>query len=84
MAAIIALGMLGLKESLKLPKPFNEDAEFLTEKERRNLGITRLPLTFEERIKVINSTQGQPLRDYFGDELIHNILLVHEADFKFL
>ena len=55
-AAMISLGILGLKESLVLPLPFNDDAELLTEKQRHDLGITRLPITFEERKDVINSS----------------------------
>lgn len=55
MAALVSLGTLGLKESLRLPTPFNEDADLLTEEQRNELGITRLPLTFEERKDVINS-----------------------------
>lgn len=55
-AAMLALGMLGLKESLRLPEPFNEDADLLSEEQRRELGILRLPLTFEERRDVINSS----------------------------
>jgi glutamine synthetase len=46
LAALIALGNYGLKESMILPKPFNDDAHLLTEEQRLELGITRLPLTF--------------------------------------
>lgn len=47
------------------------------------MGITRLPLTFEERCKVINSSQGLPLKHFFGEELIKNILLIHAEDFRY-
>lgn len=76
-AVLVSLGTLGLRESLRLPQPYNEDADLLTEEQRSDLCIKRLPLTFEERCAVINSKAGQPIRDYFGEELINNILLVH-------
>lgn len=83
LAALISLGTLGIKESLRLPLPYNLDADLLSEDQRKELGIMRLPITFEERKDAVNSPSGQPLRHFFGDELIRNILLVHQEDFKF-
>lgn len=74
---------MGLKDQLSLPTAFNDDADRLTDEQRKELGITRLPLTFQERQDVINSAQGQPLRHFFGEELIKNILLVNQVDFDY-
>ena len=76
MACTIVYGMQGIKEGLKLGDPCNEDA-FLTADKREELGISILPNRFDLRKQIIESDQGQPLRDFFGEELIQNILLVH-------
>jgi glutamine synthetase len=55
MAALTALGLQGIKEKLTLPPPFNDDVGLLSEEERKLQGISRLPLTFEERCAAINS-----------------------------
>ncbi|CDW89798.1 glutamate--ammonia ligase [Stylonychia lemnae] len=82
-ASTIVCGLQGLKDELKLPQPENDDVHLLSIKERESLGIKMLPNDFEQRVSIIMSEQGQPLRHFFGDELILNILRVHQQDFEF-
>jgi hypothetical protein len=44
------------------------------------MNIVPVPITFEERKKAILSEEGNALRDVFGENLINDILKVHEAD----
>lgn len=82
-ASIIVLGIRGMKDKLLLPETCDRDAALLTENQRLKLRIQDLPNTFEDRKEAILGDEGAPLRAFFGDDLIKNILAVHEADFNF-
>lgn len=82
-AAIIALGIRGLKDKMLLPETCDRDAALLTDNQRLKLRIHDLPNTFVERKKIIEGEQGEPLRAFFGEDLIKDIIAVHEADFEF-
>jgi glutamine synthetase len=45
MSVVVQLGMLGIYQSSKLPLPYDGDADLLTEDQRLELDITKLPLT---------------------------------------
>ena len=55
MACTIVFGMQGIKDKLRLPEPYNEDAHYLTEHERHQMGITFLPNKFDQRKEIIES-----------------------------
>ena len=81
LAAIIQLGLYGLKNELRLPPPVNDDPSNFTEAEREKLGLKLLPQTFDERRQASESCKI--LREIFGEELITNIFKVNEADWNY-
>ncbi len=83
LAACLVFGIRGIQEKLDLPHPFNEDADLLDDFERKKLGIRQLPKDFASRRLLIETARGKPLRDFFGEELVRNILTVHEQDFEY-
>jgi len=55
MACTIVYGMQGIKEKLRLPEPYNDDAHYLTEEQREQMGIRFLPNRFDQRKEIIES-----------------------------
>ncbi|CDW76320.1 glutamine synthetase [Stylonychia lemnae] len=82
LAAIVVAGMQGLDNKLTLPSPFNGDPHDLTPEQRDEKGIQLLPNTFEERKKALQSKEAEPFVQFFGQELIDNILSFQDIDFK--
>jgi hypothetical protein len=68
---------------MKLPEPYHGDPASLKKEERLKLGIQELPRTLKERTEAIMSEEGHPLREFFGEVLIRNILSTYEEDHYF-
>jgi glutamine synthetase len=83
LAATIALGVKGLTDKLVLPEPYLGDPATLKKEERLKLGIQELPSNLKERTEIIMSEEGKPLREFFGEVLIRNILSTYEEDHHF-
>lgn len=83
MAALIALGMKGLREEQRLPEPFKDDPGSLTKQQRERIGIEQLPMTYEERKQAIYSEEGKELNEYFGEKVIKSVLAMHDCDHEF-
>ena len=84
LAAVVVAGIEGLKNGLKLSPPIQGDPSSLSEQERQNLGISLLPNTFEDRKNALMSMQGKPLRNFFGEDMINNLLAIQKCDFDYL
>jgi glutamine synthetase len=84
MAAIIAMGLYGIKNKLALGSMIPKDPHALSEEERKARGIKLLPNTIDERKDAIYGQPGKNLREYFTDEFINNIVMCHLKDFEFL
>lgn len=77
LAAVIACGIKGLKEKMQLPAPYDKNADDISAEEREKLGIKPLPLTFNDQKAVIEGDEGAVLREFFGPNVISNILKTH-------
>jgi len=62
-AGILAAGLDGIKNNLKVPEPVEEDIYKMSEVERKNKGIEILP-----------GSLGEALQEFSSDEYIKNIL----------
>ena len=84
MAALIAAGLLGVRDRIPLTqKDTPVDVSTLTDEEREELGITnRLPSTLQQSLNCLS--QDQPLIDMLGQDLVDDYLAVKEAEMKML
>lgn len=69
-ALIINSGVNGITDKLILPQPYNGDPFKLTEEERIEFGITKLPNTFDDRKKAIYSEEGDQIREFLGEDVV--------------
>ncbi|MGB5593825.1 MAG: glutamine synthetase family protein [Crocosphaera sp.] len=74
LGAIIAAGLDGMTNQLKLPEPVQVDPAILTEEERENLGIKRLPINLGEAIKYLQ--QNKMLLTALGASLAQSFIAV--------
>lgn len=77
-AALIAACQDGLGRGLKLPPPTEDDPATLSDAERRRCGITRLPESLDEAIRVLE--RNDVLRKAFGDALMGCYLAVRRGE----
>jgi glutamine synthetase len=77
-ALMLAAGMRGIQGGYELPAPAADDVWTLTERQRRERGITALPGSLDEAISVM---EGSALvRETFGDELFDFFLRNKRAE----
>lgn len=81
LSSIIAFGARGIKDKLELPEPYQDDPSVLEHKERESRGFFKLPTNIKDRKDALSSNKGQPLRDFYGEKLLKNILSVYDADY---
>lgn len=84
LAGIIAAGINGILSNMLLPMPCLEDPKDLDDEDRKGRGINLLPKTFSERMDAILSREGDYLRNFFGEEIVANIMKCHEMDHTML
>ncbi len=80
MAGVIAAGLDGVRRQLVLPHPIDVDPATLTESERQNHNINRLPINLGEAIAQFQ--QNQVLQDAFGSNLASAFLAVRQAEWE--
>jgi glutamine synthetase len=83
LTSLLVCGIEGLNHKMTLPEPYSNDPYYLSKAERKKREIEELPLTLDDRIKAIYSDDGLPLRTFFGEDLVHNILEVAKEDEKY-
>lgn len=66
LAGLIACGISGLKQNIKLPKPCDGDPVLKDEDTRRSMGISPIPTKFSERKAELMGELGKPIRDMLG------------------
>jgi len=70
-SVLLAAGLKGIEENYELPQGAEDDVWSLTDAERRALGITPLPTSLDEAIKVMEKSElvaetlGEHVFDYF-------------------
>jgi glutamine synthetase len=70
-SVLLAAGLKGIEENYELPQGAEDDVWSLTDSERRALGITPLPTSLDEAIKVMEKSElvaetlGEHVFDYF-------------------
>jgi len=76
--AIIAAGLAGVEERLRLPEPVTDDPYALSDAERAARGIERLPGSLSEAAEALSSSQV--LRAAMGDLLFEATVAVRRAE----
>eukprot|EP00899_Mesostigma_viride_P013983 jgi/Mesvir1/22586/Mv05007-RA.1 len=80
LAALVAAGMRGIAQDLSLPPPVDGDPASLTDAEREELGIARLPLTLRAAVAAFQADVG--LREELGEELCTAIDAIRKAEIE--
>lgn len=80
LGAIIATGLDGIRNQLKLPQPVAVDPAILTEQERKNQGIKRLPTNLDEAIN--NLEKDKVLLGALGESLAKSFLAVRLKEWE--
>jgi glutamine synthetase len=80
MAALLAAGRAGLRAGATLPEPIGLDPGALTERQRREAGITALPASLEQAVQAFES--DTELTDVFGVELATTIAEVRRGEIE--
>jgi glutamine synthetase len=78
--AIIAAGLEGIEKSLRLPPPTTRAPASLTEDERRELGIDRLPESLDEAVSRMEASSV--LRTAMGDLLFETFLATRRKEWE--
>jgi glutamine synthetase len=76
--AVIAAGLAGVAENLTLPPDITGDPAGLSDTERRELGITRLPTTLSEAAEAFAGSRV--LAEAMGDILHDTVLTMRRSD----
>ena len=78
MAGLLAAGRAGLREGATLPDPVSVDPGTLSDAERREAGIARLPTSLEEAVRAFES--DRVLTAAFGEQLATTIAEVRRGE----
>ncbi|CDW85693.1 glutamine synthetase [Stylonychia lemnae] len=84
LAAVIVSAIDGLDKQMQLPQPVNEMPKMISESKLVEICIEQLPQTYEERKKALLSEEGDILQEFFGKQMIENILIYADEDHKAL
>jgi len=76
--AVIAAGLAGIDDGLSLPPDITGDPAGLSEDERRDLGITRLPTSLAEAAEAFAGSRV--LADAMGEVLYDTVLTMRRSD----
>lgn len=77
-AAVLAAGLAGLEERAVLPEPVQQDPAALSEDERAERGVTRLPTALADSLAAF--TAEPALTGALGPELTETLLAVRQAE----
>jgi glutamine synthetase len=76
--ALIAAGLTGIEEDLRLPAEVTRDPADYSEKELEELGIERLPASLEEAVGRLE--ESKVLREAMGDVLFNAFVAVRRGE----
>jgi glutamine synthetase len=78
LTAMIACGLGGIEDGLKLPDPISEDPGGWTPEERERRGVRRFAQNVDEQI--VNFESASRIREAFGDPLANAFVGVRRSD----
>jgi glutamine synthetase len=78
LAVLIASGLAGLQEGLRLPEPIQQDPGGWSEEELDRAGVVRLPTTPQEAQDALSANPR--VRETLGEPLLGAFLAVRQAD----
>jgi glutamine synthetase len=78
-SAVLAAGLDGIKEKRDIGDPINEDIFKMSQKRRRDLGITQLPASLREAYEELAS-DSEFLKPVFDSETIERIVEHEEKE----
>jgi glutamine synthetase len=78
LAVLIASGLAGVQEGLRLPEPIQQDPGGWSEEELDRAGVVRLPTTPQEAQDALSANPR--VRETLGEPLLGAFLAVREAD----
>jgi glutamine synthetase len=76
--ALLGAGLSGVERGLRLPEPVDGDPHLLTEQERSDRDIVRLPESLSEATRELAASEV--LREAMGDELHDAVVAVRRAE----
>jgi glutamine synthetase len=71
-AAMVAAGMAGVEGKYELPEPIEKDVYHMSEEEREKLGITSLPGSLIEAVRIFE--KSELMRKTLGDHVFYNFI----------
>lgn len=71
-AAMLAAGLKGIEEGLKIPEPTERDIYEMSEEERKDIGIGSLPVDLNQAIEIAETSEL--LRDCLGDHIFDSLI----------
>ena len=71
-SVMLAAGLEGIKQGLELPEPIEQSIHDLTEADRKKRGISALPQSLGEAVKV--AEQSKFLKDTLGEHIYHSLI----------
>jgi glutamine synthetase len=77
---MLAAGLKGIEERLKLPDPVEKNIYALSEKERIKYGIERLPESLGHALSLM--TDSLLVRETLGDHIFHNLIHVKAKEWE--
>ena len=80
MAAVIAAGMDGLRESLPLPEQVCTDPATIAEEERATRGIVRLPTSTCEAVQLLETGEGDIFREALGPAFVNLLGVIRKRE----
>jgi glutamine synthetase len=78
LAILIASGLAGVQEGLRLPEPIQQDPGGWSEEELDRAGVVRLPTTPQEALDALSANPR--VRETLGEPLLGAFLAVRQAD----
>ena len=71
-AILLAAGLKGIEEKLEVPPNSNFNVDLLTEEEAKAKNVHKVPLSFEETLKVFKSSAF--VREALGDDMVDHFI----------
>lgn len=78
LAAVLLAGLEGIKEKLPAPNMMNSDPSELSEAERKELGINRLPTSFEDTLAVLEQTSA--VKSWFTSDFFTSYIATKSSE----